>query len=190
MGIVALAGGELVAPLEGGVSLRPRLGLGLRVALMDRPTSSDALDAMPSLGIVAGYAGLADQRIFGELRLELALAPPGGLFQPAFSLYAITGTDFILSGGLDPYVGAGFGWDVNVFKRDPSQKPVKTTSVGLGGGWGGGGLGGGLLLLPAAIVAAAAIVAFVCVGRVEVRYHPISTRLAPATLTVLLGYGF
>ena len=188
VGIVALAGGELVAPLEGGVSLRPRLGLGLRVALMDRPTSSDALDAMPSLGIVAGYAGLADQRIFGELRLELALAPPGGLFQPAFSLYAITGTDVIVSGGVDPYVGAGLGWDVNIFKGDPKQKPAKS-SVGLGGGW-GGGLGGGLALLPVAVIAAVAILGFICVGRVEVRYHPISSRLAPATMTVLLGYGF
>lgn len=190
VGIIALAGGELVAPLAGGVSLRPRLGLGLRVALMDRSTSGDDLDATPSLGLVAGYAGLADQRLFGELRLELAVARPGGLFQPGFSLYAITGTDFILSGGVDPYVGAGLGWDVNIFKGDPKQKPAKT-GIGLGGGWGGSlGGGSGALLLPAIALAAVAVVAFICVGRVEVRYHPVSTRLAPATMTVLLGYGF
>jgi hypothetical protein len=193
VGIVALAGAEVVAPLEGGLSLRPRLGLGVRVALTARTPLGEGFDTTPSLAFLGGCAGLTEARLFGEVRLELAVSRPGGFFQPAFTVYALGGTDVLVAGAADPYFGAGLGWDVNVFKGDPNQPAPKSVGGGWGGGsWGGGGGwgGAGVLLLPVIIAAAVAIVGFICVGRIEVRYHPLSSRMVPASMTVLVGFGF
>jgi hypothetical protein len=89
----------------------------------------------------------------------------------------------------------GMGWDYNVFKRNESTPaPPPAKRWGSGWGWGGGGLGGGgggegLAILLAGAVAVAAVIGFVCVGRIEIRYHPAPPHFAPPNVAVLIGYG-
>ncbi|MDP1826587.1 MAG: hypothetical protein Q8L48_25175 [Archangium sp.] len=196
VGMVAVAGGEgaFATNGTGGAWFRPRVGLGLRVAL----TAPEASVAVPSLALVGGYAGLLDHRVFAELRAELLVAHAGaGMLMPGFTLYALGGFDVLLAGGVDPYVGVGIGWDHNIFAKGSAGAGTAKKSGG-GGGWGGGwgGLGsggGGLAVIAAAVVAVAVavgvVIGFVCAGRVEFRYHPASPRNAPPTASVLFGFG-
>ena len=96
-----------------------------------------------------------------------------------------------VGGAVDPYVGMGIGWDVNIFKGNGSGPPGKSHGGWGGGGWGGGGGGGleGLVILAVAAVAVVAIIGFICAGRLELRYHPAPPHLAPANLSVLIGFG-
>lgn len=196
VGVVAVAGGEGAFATDGtgAAWFRPRVGVGLRVAL----TPPEKSVAVPSLALVGGYAGLLDHRIFAELRAELLVTHAGAsMLMPGFTLYALGGFDALLGGGLDPYVGVGVGWDHNVFAHQgapPADKKPRSGGGGWGGGWGGLGSGGSGLAVIAGVVVAAAvavgvIIGFVCAGRVEFRYHPASPRNAPPTASVLFGFG-
>lgn len=200
VGIIAVGGAEIAVPVDRsavGLGLRPRVGVGMRFAVSPRPASGETYVPTPAAGFVVGYAGLeTSPRFFGEGRVELVVNRPGDLFQPGFTVYAITGFDaHVRNGGaFDPYVGAGLGWDLNLFAKSKKAEVEKPKRARWGGGWGGGwgsGWGGGwgagagvlaLLVLPA-------IIGFVCAGRIEVRYHPIGVR-GPASVDVLLGLGF
>lgn len=196
VGVVAVAGGEGAFATDGtgGAWFRPRVGVGLRVAL----TPPEKSVAVPSLALVGGYAGLLDHRIFAELRAEHLVTHAGAsMLMPGFTLYALGGFDALFGGGIDPYVGVGVGWDHNVFAHPgapPADKKPRSGGGGWGGGWGGLGSGGsGLAVIAGAVVAAAVavgvIIGFVCAGRVEFRYHPASPRNAPPTASVLFGFG-
>lgn len=196
-GVVAVAGVEGL--INSTFALQPRVGLGVRVGLTaPTDTREDHFAAVPSVALVGGYAGLADHRLFAELRMELLVAQGGAsLLMPGFTAYALGGFDALLAGGVDPYVGLGIGWDHNIFKNAKSGGHVGGGGNwgGLGGGWGGGG-GGGLAALGVVVVAAVAVavavglvIGFVCAGRLELRYHPLSVRNAPPTVAVLVGYG-
>lgn len=120
---------------------------------------------------------------------------------PGFTAYALGGVDAVLSGGVDPYVGVGVGWDHNIFAPIGGKTGEGKSQSG-GSGWSGSGLGGlgnGLayIVIPlvAVAVAVVAVIGFICAGRVEFRYHAGSSRnalplSAPVpTVSVLLGYG-
>lgn len=196
VGVVAVAGGEGAFATDGtgAARFRPRVGVGLRVAL----TPPGESVAVPSLALVGGYAGLQDHRIFAELRAELLVSHAGAsMLMPGFTLYALGGFDALLGAGLDPYIGVGVGWDHNVFAHQGEkavEKKPRSGGGGWGGGWGGLGSGGSGLAVIAGVVVAAAvavgvIIGFVCAGRVEFRYHPASLRNAPPTASVLFGFG-
>lgn len=199
VGVVAVAGVEGL--INSTFSIQPRVGLGVRVGLTaPSETREDHFAAVPSVALVGGYAGLADHRVFAELRMELLVAQGGvSMLMPGFTAYALGGFDGLLAGGVDPYVGLGIGWDHNIFKGAQSSSGGHGGGGGnwggLGGGWGGGG-GGGLAALGVVVVAALAVavavglaIGFVCAGRLELRYHPLSVRNAPPTVAVLVGYG-
>lgn len=207
VGVVGLAGGEVAFnTVSAGMSFRPRVGLGMRVALT-APSNDETVSAVPSLALLGGYAGLLDHRVFAEFRTELVVNRGGeSIFMPGFTVYALGGFDALLAGGIDPYVGVGMGWDHNIFKgagAGAASPRAKTGGAHLGG-WGGGSwgnLGGGgggnglgvLAVLAGAAVAAAVavglVIGFVCAGRVEFRYHPASPRQAAPIASVLIGYG-
>ena len=190
VGLVAVGGAEGSWPAGGGqFALGLRIGGGLRYALLPREPGELTARAIPSVAVVAGYAGPVSDRFFAEVRAELVVAPPGGLFVPGFTIYALGGTDVLGVGGVDSYVGMGVGWDYNIFKGNGSTPAARSGGWG-GGGWGGGGGGlGGLAILAGAAVAVVAIIGFICAGRVEIRYHPAPPHLAPANLSVLIGFG-
>ena len=191
-GVIGIAGGEGLIPVNGAPgSLGVRAGGGVRFALQPRTDDEETVNTTPSVGLVAGYAGPVDHRVFVELRTELTAGPGGGLFLPGFTVYALSGLDTLLSGGgVDPYVGMGIGWDYNIFKKnDSAPAPPPPKGGWLGGGLGGGGLGQGLGVLIAGAVVVAAVIGFVCVGRVEIRYHPSPPLHAPPNVSVMIGYG-
>lgn len=198
VGIIAVAGVDIALPVAGtGLSLHPRVGLGMRFALNRRPDSKEKYVPSPAAGFVVGYAGLENSpRFFGEGRVELVVNRPGDLFQPGFTAYAITGFDAHVrdGGAFDPYLGAGIGWDLNLFAKSKDEEIAKPKRSRWGGGWGGGwgsgwggNWGGGVGVL--ALLVVPAIIGFICAGRIEVRYHPIGVR-GPANVAVLLGLGF
>ncbi|MBL8916156.1 MAG: hypothetical protein JNM17_35980 [Archangium sp.] len=194
---------------------RGRAGIGARIALTERNPPGEELEAVPAATFLAGYAGRiadpTDHRVFGEARIELLAARPHGMLAPAFTAYLLSGVDLLVGDpgfGAQPYFGAGVGWDVNPFAGAKGEKGGKTVTPGnvaggIGGGIlkglgsaGGGGAGAAaaVVLIPIAIVAVAvvtlAVIAYVCVGRFEVRYHPWTARGSQPTLSMLFGYGF
>lgn len=191
-GIIALVGAEAAVPVNGATpNLGLRAGMGVRFALLARSDDPAQVNATPSVGLVAGYAGLAEHRLFTEVRTELIAASGGGLFLPGFTVYALSGLDTHLNGdGVDPYVGMGIGWYHNVFKPSgsPSEGKPRWRSGGWGGGLGGGG-GHAAAILLAGAVAVAAVIGFVCAGRVEIRYHPSPPQRAPPNVSLLVGFG-
>lgn len=206
VGFTVIGGLETGPPLGSDTwEVRGRAGLGARFALTRRDPQTREVEAVPAASLLVGYAGRLvdpnDHRVFGELRLELLAARPRGMLGPAFTAYLLSGVDVLVGDpgvGAQPYVGAGVGWDVNPFSapqgRQPSPNAAKPTA-GLGVPMNALNLGssGGAMaavLVPLAMAAVVgAVIAFVCAGRIEVRYSPGSSRGAPS-LSILVGYGF
>lgn len=109
LGVVMLAGAELVTPLRFGSTVtQARLGVGPRYALVPRTAETHQVLPAASLLLGATVTGLR-QAFLAEARIELVVASSPSITQATFALYGLAG--FEASSHVDPYVGLGVGWN-------------------------------------------------------------------------------